>query len=259
MRSHLPAIATFGCLLVLAAACSSDPAAPDKASSVRVGAGGSGDAAGGSGNAGTTSGAGAAAGTSSAGGGVGAGGDGAGGAAPGTYPAGPYGLTVGTTMADDCFEGLFDPPSVNYVSSGNTTKICLHDFYNPGGTDDTKPKTLVIMIGALWCGPCQTEAAAGDKDLAYWKPHGVQFMATVYQNKSQMAATYADLDTWTKTYKLMYPSVLDPASKLGKYFFVGAFPNNIVVDTTTMKLLYVDVGQQDFGPANQTLKAATGM
>ena len=256
MRTFSPVLACFVSSFLAVSACSSDPAAPDKAATVHVGAGGS-DAAGGSGNAGA--GAGAAAGTSSAGGMVGAGGDGSGGSAAATYPAGPYGQTLGTVIPDDCFEGMFDPPSVNYSSAGNTTKICLHDFYNPGGTDATKPKVLVIMIGALWCGPCQTEAAAGTKDHNYWSPYGVQFMATVYQNKNQGPATYPDLDSWTKSYKLNYPSVLDPAAKLGKYFTVGAFPNNIVIDTTTMTFLYVDVGQQDFGPSNQTLKAATGM
>jgi thiol-disulfide isomerase/thioredoxin len=261
MRAPLVTLAAFASLATAAFACSSDPAAPDKAAQVRVGGGGT-DAAGGSGGATTTMGTGGAGGGSDAGAGGGtaaAGSTGTGGSTAGNYPSGPYGQTVGTVIPDDCFEGLLDPPGAGYVSAGNTSKICFHDFYNPGGADPSKPKVLVIMIGALWCGPCQTEAAAGKKNHDYWAPFGVQFMATVYQNKNQDPATYPDLDYWTKTYKLNYPSVLDPASKLGKYFTVGAFPTNIVLDTTTMTFLYADAGEVNFGPANTILKSATGM
>lgn len=175
------------------------------------------------------------------------------------YPAGPYGQTVGSVLADECFEGLVDPPSVAFATVDRTTAICFHDFYNPGATDAARPKVLVVMLGALWCGPCQIEAAAARKNHDHWAPLGVQFLASVYQNVNADPPTCTDLEYWTKTYALDYPSVLDPTAKLGKYFTTGAFPDNIVIDTRTMTILYADAGQVDFGPGNTTLATAVGM
>ena len=177
----------------------------------------------------------------------------------GAYPSGPYGQTVGAVIADACFTGVRRPPSVNYVAAGHAETICLHDFYNPGGSDPTKPKTLVILIAALWCGPCQLEAAAAAADHAYWAPRGVEFLSTVYEDGEQSPAGDAALDAWMLTYHLDHPTVLDPTAKLAAYFAPGSYPDNIVLDTTTMTFRYVDVGQQDFGPENPILRHAAGM
>jgi thiol-disulfide isomerase/thioredoxin len=183
---------------------------------------------------------------------------GAGGATT-SYPAGPYGQTVGTTLADECFEGVLDPPSTGFSSAGNTRSICLGDFYNPGAADPTRPKVLVVLLGATWCTPCQHEAASATKNRAYWAPHGVELMTSVYQGTTGAPATLADLDAWTKAYALDYPTVLDPTAKLLKYFSVGAFPDNLVIDATTMTILYASSGETDFGPSNPVLRAATGI
>ena len=97
----------------------------------------------------------------------------------------------------------------------------------------------------------------GAKNHDYWSKCGVQFMHTVYEDVNQQPAQASDLKQWAQDYHLDYPTVLDPSSKLGAYFNQGAFPNNIVIDTTTMTFLYVDTGLQDFGPDNVILKNAT--
>lgn len=247
------------CSLVLASslalACSSDPAPPSE-DGTRLGNGGSPSQGPGPGSAGTSS---------SGGSGQGSGGapvtgdDTSGddtGASDPDYAPGPYGTTEGSIAKNLSFLGLVDPKAVNYDSS-NLQLIQFKDFYNPT-KDPSKPLVLVIAASALWCGPCQQEAQTSVSHWNYWNPKGVQFLTTVFQDLDANPAQPKDLTTWTSNYKLTYPVVIDPDAKMGLFVDYTAIPYNLVIDTTTMKILYAQAGLLDTSSASSTLKKALG-
>ncbi len=276
MRTTMKYVSSFVALSFVAlAACNSDPAPAAQQDAIRpAGDGGAAGDASGGGAAGTTQQAGTGGTQQTAGtGGTaqpgGAGGTAAAGAgqAGGTvdpmggggnqYPAGPFGLDLGDVVQNFKFYGLLDPSAVNYdANKGNT--IEFRDFYNPTG-DTSKPRVLVVTASARWCTYCKDEASKSMTNYKYWNDKGVEFLTAVFQDDQYNPAQFADLNKWTSTYKLGYPVVLDPAPpQLGVFFNLDAAPFNMVLDLTTMKILFKVAGEVDLGPTNGTLKQATG-
>src|SRR5688572_28859849 len=78
------------------------------------------------------------------------------------YPAGPFGISKGSIVANYQFVGFVD----STVDTSVTQLIQLADFYNPTGSDvypegslygagTPKPKALLIDVSSSWCPPCQ--------------------------------------------------------------------------------------------------------
>jgi hypothetical protein len=173
------------------------------------------------------------------------------------YPAGPFGLEVGDVVQNFDFYGLLDPTAANYDPNKGKT-ISFKDFYNPT-SDPAKPRVLVVTASARWCTYCKDEASKSMKNYGYWNTQGVEFLTAVFQDDQYNPAQFNDLKLWTSTYKLGYPVVLDPAPpKLGVFFNLDAAPFNMVLDLTTMKILFKVAGEIDLGPTNATLKKAVG-
>lgn len=156
------------------------------------------------------------------------------------YPEGPYGVRVGSTLADASFFGY---PS----ATDQTLKlISFHDYYDPDGSKGIK--LIYFSAGAIWCPPCNSEAA----DLANAKDGGVggastlasklgvQFLQNLTQganHDSAYAANESDLRAWLKSHPLPFPVFLDPSRKLEIYFDANGIPFGMIIDPRTMKIL----------------------
>jgi hypothetical protein len=195
------------------------------------------------------------------------------------YPAGPYGIGPGSVVAD--FEFLGYPNAT--ADSATRVPIHLSDFYNPHGLDKTyapaagaeddryfpmssgyaqagklKPTVLLIDIASVWCVPCNEEAKSLLPGLhAKYVPCGGEFLLDLHDsNTPGTTATFNNLTSWTKNYKVDYPAVIDPAYKLDALFQVDAYPNNVIIDTTTMKVVEAFAGEaiplacSDYSPCN---------
>lgn len=180
------------------------------------------------------------------------------------YPAGPYGINVGSIAPD--FEWLgFQNPAIN---KDTMETIRLSDFYNPHADDMTyvpvdpahddrlfqsehygvgtpKPRGLSIDVGSVWCGPCNDEAKNVLPGLhAKYKPLGGEFLLQLDESATQgKSATQKDLYNWTKKYTVDFPSTFDPAAKLHELFADAAWPANIMIDTRTMKIVMAVAGE----------------
>lgn len=181
------------------------------------------------------------------------------------YPAGPYGVEKGSTIANFKLSGLPNPEQ----SKGEQVEIQLADFYNPTG-DGTfpegsvfgegtpLPRVLLVNIGAVWCQPCQYEAdVVLPVHYEEYSPLGVQFLLVLADGPNVgVPATFNHLVTWTTRYETPWPATIDPDYAVGSLFKANAFPVNIVVDTKTMRIAEAVAGlPEDGGPLFQALDA----
>lgn len=226
-------------------------------------------------HASTSSGAGGSTGGAGGGGGIFDPGGGQTGQNEASYVAGPYGVGKGSTIANYKFYGYADAKA----DSSTLITIQLSDFYNPHGNDPgyapadptkddrlypigsphnsfdsagkeiqaKKPRVLLVDVSSSWCPPCQSEAkdVLPGKYAAYF-PRGGEFLLQLADGPVVgTAAVRKDLDSWTSKYKVDYPAAIDPSYKLGALFDQDAFPQNFIIDTTTMRITEVVAGAPD--------------
>jgi thiol-disulfide isomerase/thioredoxin len=167
------------------------------------------------------------------------------------YPAGPFGISVGSTITNYKFVGFVN----SMADSTRLDEIKLSDFYNPTGTDvypegspfgagNPKPKVLLIDVSSSWCPPCQEEAdVILPVEYAKYKPQGGEFLLQLADGPTPgTAATQNDLWKWTTKYQVDYPAAIDPAYKLGALFDADAFPANMIIKTEDMSIVEVIAG-----------------
>jgi hypothetical protein len=172
------------------------------------------------------------------------------------YPAGPYGIGVGSVVANYQFVGFANAME----NSGGMQAIQLADFYNPTGTDlfpegspygsgTPKPKALLIDVSSVWCGPCNYEADQVLPGLyAQYQPQGGEFLLQLADGPTPgTAAEPKHLYNWTQKYDVDYPATIDPTYKLGALFEADAFPANMIIKTQDMTIVEVLSGAPEPG------------
>ena len=169
------------------------------------------------------------------------------------YPTQNIGTTVGTVIKNYPFTAYINPATG--MGTAAQQAITLGDFYNPTGkatypadspfgAGTPIPRVLVINAGAVWCGPCKEEAAnvlPGKYDQ--FKPSGMQLLFILFDSvKPGEPASFTDLDNWTGTFDVRYPAAVDPKRNMADIGDPSQFPFNIIVDTTTMRIVESQVG-----------------
>jgi hypothetical protein len=173
------------------------------------------------------------------------------------YPEGPYGFNEGSIIPDMEFLGY--PDFVNRGAEMRVTK--LSDFYNPTSTEvygedlayyglgQPKPKAIVMLISSVWCGPCNQEAGnVLPGEYAHYKPLGGQFVSVLIDGKDPgTPATVDELTAWSTRYQPAYTMTMDPSNYV-MAFYEPAFPGNIIIRTSDMKIIrrVAGVPQADF-------------
>jgi hypothetical protein len=171
----------------------------------------------------------------------------------GVHP-GPYSFEMNGIVPPFKFygylnRGLIDATQVLHVS----------DFYNPTGVEvfadghplagQPKPRALVMMMSAVWCQPCNYEAAnVLPTEVPPYQPD-VQFLGILIDGQTPgTPATITNLNNWTASYQLntgvFYPMTIDPTSKVMS-LYEPAFPGNMIIDTEDMRMVYRVAGVMD--------------
>jgi hypothetical protein len=168
------------------------------------------------------------------------------------YPCGPFGTTVGSTIANLQLDGKSDSNGNGIIDTADTERpFALADYFNPH--DHKKdPKVLAIVTCAIWCGPCNLEAANDLNPLmqGYLTANApVVLLGALEQSQTYQPATIQNLNQWAARYKPDYPLVIDPSQSLMPY--INAFPTYLVVRTRDMQITYLHEGSDAAG-----LKAA---
>ena len=185
------------------------------------------------------------------------------------YPSGPFGVGKGSTIPNLTFIGY-----ANAVAKSDSMQmIALGDFYNPHGRDaayvpaageqddrlnppgsqygegQKKPTVLAISVSSVWCNPCNLESRCllPVHQRIYGACGGGLFLQLQDGKDYGVPATPKELNTWAvKTYKEDFPTAIDPAGRLiNTVAAQEAFPVNIIIDTTTMKIVESIAGIPD--------------
>ena len=129
-----------------------------------------------------------------------------------TYPPGPYGSSV-------CRR--FQPFTLNQCD-GTPWSFASDEFFTATAT--------VVIIGAVWCVPCQMEARQIEAELSSYRERGVRVVAVLVQNADRTAITANSCTAWVNRYGLTSPMLMDPQQRLQPYYPGLAFPGNLIVD-----------------------------
>jgi hypothetical protein len=154
------------------------------------------------------------------------------------YPAGPYGYWQGSTIQDIVFLGKHFDSSANYTQIP-MQRISLGDFHN-----DTTVKFLVLSGVAGWCPPCNNEQMSVPTIQAKYQPMGYRFFEAMIEGyKRGQPATENDVNTWQNAHTLSVDIGVDPEDKIHEYADLSAFPLNMAIRTSDMKIVYMGVGE----------------
>jgi hypothetical protein len=162
------------------------------------------------------------------------------------YPAGPYGVGLGSTLEDFAFLGWRDPVTSEYDLERMET-VRLSEFYNPDGRSDVK--LIWINASAVWCTVCRAEMR--DINIQDIKgtmgPKGLQLIETLFEDNDSLPAKPLDLKKWGEVvdHSIDFPLLLDPGFKLGAFFTSDATPLNMLVDARTMRIVDATMGYSD--------------
>lgn len=151
---------------------------------------------------------------------------GAGGADRSTYPAGPYGTTEGSILANLEFidtEGM--PWSLGQVHA------------------DPSRKLMLITTSAGWCTACIEEQPALKERHTTYSGRGLSIVLATFENENFQPADVAYVKrSWKERFDLPFTVVVDPSFKLGAYYDESLTPMNMVVEVETMKILRIMTG-----------------
>jgi cytochrome c peroxidase len=141
----------------------------------------------------------------------------------GAYPAGPYGILAGATLADLTVDVLDE--------KGAATKLSFHDAHAPCAPS---PQVFVVRVQAGFCGTCRWQAAHFDATLGPDLRARVRVLDLLVRDDDGEHPSVADLATWRGRQGSPAAVALDPEMR----FVVPrhALPRVLVVDPRTMKI-----------------------
>lgn len=164
-----------------------------------------------------------------------------------TYPAGPYGYAVGSTISNINLVGKMDPNGPNGTADYSAMpmqQIKLGDYYN-------KQYKLIVLGGvAGWCKYCNEEQPEMNRMYAQYNPQGVQFILGLAQSFATKTsdigpATEDDLNRWARIHSTRMPIGLDPNEQLQQFApDIGSWPLTIIIDASNMQIIDFFTGAQ---------------
>jgi hypothetical protein len=158
------------------------------------------------------------------------------------YPAGPYGYSQGSVIQNIGFSGKIDPGGASGTADYANmplSPITLASFHN-----DPTVKVLFISGVARWCAPCNDEQKNVPAAQAMYEPKGVRFLEALIEGQQRgTPATEADLNYWAQAHSLHVGIALDPTDAVHQYADIAAFPLNMIVTTSDMKIQFMQTGE----------------
>lgn len=173
------------------------------------------------------------------------------------YAPGPYGFTKGKIFPNFTAVGF-----ANFMADPNLAYVSMGDFYNPTGSDvypegspygagQPKPKALLMVMSAAWCGPCKQEASTVlPAEFAKFQPMGGHFFALLVEAVNGDPADYGTITNWASQFDVNYTIAADTTEQAWGVMVSSileegdqpGFPGNMIVRTSDMKIIEVVSG-----------------
>lgn len=174
---------------------------------------------------------------------------------PADYPAGPYGYSVKSTIADLTFLARRDGsmkglPLDGSTPTGNMPNISTYPVGKVHLADYRSHfKVLVINASAQWCPHCMDEQPGFKENYVNWNATEptVGILEVIVQDVQGRPAGMDIADQWARAYSLNFDIGADPTGVLSPYYDISAFPMNMVIKTSDMKIQWQSNGDNDVG------------
>lgn len=144
-----------------------------------------------------------------------------------TYPEGPYGVELGDVIAPLSFITPDERP------------FSLEQLYlNP------RAQLLLITTSAEWCTACIKEQPKLQALHESYQGRGLSVLVSLFQDNNFEPATAALAGRWRDKYELGFEVVADPVvpSTFSPYYDVNLTPMVMLVEATTMEIIYLNQG-----------------
>ena len=169
---------------------------------------------------------------------------------PTTYPCGPFGTQQGDIVEDLQFLGFMDPKDfciehkTKVLDGDQVARLAFGSWFkDPDACPTQKRRLLWVNVAAGWCGPCREEARQIRDEMAAGAfDERVGYVNILFEDADSRPADLNYLKVWISQLKLNFPVVADPDFRMGRYFNKAATPFNMLVDTSTMEIIYRSVG-----------------
>lgn len=142
------------------------------------------------------------------------------------YPAGPYGVGEGDTIANLVFTDL----------GGRSVELA-----SIRGGDK---RALLLYATGTWCFSCKPEVAWLNDKIARGDSDVVP-LAVVLEDNRYERADAATARRWSEALDAQFQVVIDPNGALDSFRASGVVPMNLVIDTRTMRIVHA---QYQFDP-----------
>jgi thiol-disulfide isomerase/thioredoxin len=166
-------------------------------------------------------------------------------AAPPPYPSGPYGYNVGSTVSNLSWTGYIDSATDTDKDPFNepSRTVTMEEFFV--GTDPGA-RVIIVNASAGWCGSCQEEMPKLESLFSDYESRGLRIISALFENTSGSAADTAFARSWGESFSLSFATVADPSDTLAPYYTENAVPMNMIVDASTMKIVEVFHGFDEY-------------
>lgn len=159
------------------------------------------------------------------------------------YPPGPYGISVGSIVAPMTFADgwIVNPLNGDNATDANKQEVDMTRFYQ-----SPTVHWLLMDVSAGWCVPCQSEQTDllnySDPTNAKWGGHHIGVFEALVQNDNETSpsvpgATF--MEKWINSFNLDFAVVGDDfMPQQAMPFVTSGFPTNVLIDTSTMKIVW---------------------
>ena len=141
------------------------------------------------------------------------------------YPAGPYGTSEQSVLANLDFVSPDDMP-----------------FEFRELQQDPNNKLLLLATSAGWCVACIEEHPALISRHDSFGAKGLAIMIASFEDKDFNPSDAAYAAQWKRQYSLPFTVVADPTFKLSAYYDRDLTPMNMFVDMNTMQIIRITTG-----------------
>lgn len=155
------------------------------------------------------------------------------------YPCGPYGVQPGAIMKNLALPGLRARVGAGTVADEKVDQLKLSEYFADKGI-----KVLVITSSAEWCQPCMAEQPGLKKLYDDYRntANKVAIFEAVIEDSQGAPATIEVARRWAKKYGLHFDVAIDPTGLLKPYYDINAFPMNMVIRASDMKITWQENG-----------------